>query len=333
MNILLSYAGDKTEMIQFFKRVLKNKEKVFACDCELNYSLTQADGYFISPKANDESYVSVLTDYCKKKKITVIIPLSDADLSILSKNKNMFRDLGISVIVSSESIIDISIDRWKTFLFLESIGIKQPLTHIDLEAAKRDIETGVISFPLFLKPRYATEKTKGIDVDSLEELDLFYSKMMHKINAPGIFRDKSIVIQEDLLGDKYSLCILNDLQGDFVTAFAMQKMTISEEKTFVGQVVEIQPFEKIIDLLSSFRLKHTACLEIDCCLQKSGEVTVTEIYARFGQSYPFWHIAGADIPKQIIQWMNGQAVSSEYINPKTGVKGCRENLLAVNFEF
>ncbi|NAX37315.1 hypothetical protein CAG54_07340 [Vibrio sp. V27_P1S3P104] len=54
----------------------------------------------------------------------------------------------------------------------------------------------------------------------------------------------------------------------------------------------------------SEKLSHIAVLDTDC-LEQDGKFYVLEMNARFGGQYPFSHLAGADIPKQIIDWLYG----------------------------
>ena len=105
MNILLSFAGDKTDMVEYFKKAVGNTGKVFANDYALKYALTQADGYFIISHECNNDYISVLTDYCKKNNISAIIPLSDFDLPVLSKNKQKLKSIGITATVSDEEAV------------------------------------------------------------------------------------------------------------------------------------------------------------------------------------------------------------------------------------
>lgn len=329
MNILLSFAGGRTDMIQYFKQAAGNTGKVYACDCMFNYSLTLADGYLITPQTCDDSYISILTDYCEKNNISAIIPLSDNDLSILSKNKNKIQNIGISVIVSDESVINICIDRWKMHLFLKSAGIRQPRLYIDPDLAKQDFEAGTLSFPLYLEPRLITERTiEIVVVDSPEEFDLFYRKMQKNMSLQN---DRNIIIQEDITGIQYGLCLLNDLKGNYVTSVSLQKLKTEDVDATIGQVEDSRPFQKVINILSS-ELRYIACLEVDCIMQESGEPVILEIYPRFGYNYPFWQVAGVDFPKQIISWLNGKPTSSGYITPEIGVKGCRETSMPVFFE-
>jgi len=319
MNILLSFAGYKTYLIQFFKQAVGNKGKVYVCDCEFSYSFTNADSYFITPPAYDDSYISVLIDFCKKNDIKVIIPLSDNDLQVLAKNKSKFQELDISVVVSDEKIIDICFDKWKTHHFLESVGIKHPKSYIDLKYVKQDINAGKISFPIAIKPRFSSEKTNSIEVLTIEELDMFYYKMQQNILSTSDIQGKdNILMYETLSGDHYGLCLLNDLQGNFVTAAALKKLIWSDICTMSGCTIDILPFDSIIKTISS-ELKHIACLEIDCCITNSGETLLSKLYPRFGHSYPLWHFAGANFPKQIMDWLNGLPTSKDNISFEIGI--------------
>jgi len=331
MNILLTFAANKTDIIKYFKNAIGNTGKVFAGDCTFNYSLTKADGYLITPEASDDSYISVLTDYCKENNISAIIPFSDMDLLVLSKNKNKLQNTGISVVISNESLIEICVDRWKTHLFLESKGLKHPKTHIDLDEVKRELGIGTLSFPLYLIPRFKTEIMVGVQVNNLEELYVFYRKIQKKTLNKSDNND-NIIIQEIISYDKYGFCLLNDLQGNNITSVSLKKLDSSFNDTFEAQVEDSKPFEKIIILLTS-ELKHIAYLEVNCGLHESSDVIVSDICPRFGYNYPFWHVTGANFPKQIVDWLNGLPVSPDNINPIIGAKGGKEYLSVVPFDF
>ena len=161
MNILLSSIERKSYMIDYFREALGENGKVFACDSEMTLPLSQADGYLVSPQPFDDSYIVSLTNYCKSNNISVIIPLSDVDLPILGKYKDQFCANQISVIAPDESAVEICNDKWITGRFLASIGLKYPKTYIDLEKAQQDIQSGKLSFPLILKPRWGVDSIRS----------------------------------------------------------------------------------------------------------------------------------------------------------------------------
>ena len=67
MNILLTSVGRRTYLIEYFKEAMQGIGNVYASNSEYTYSLSHADEYVITPIIYDETYVSFLIDYCKKK--------------------------------------------------------------------------------------------------------------------------------------------------------------------------------------------------------------------------------------------------------------------------
>ena len=125
---MLTSAGRRTYIVDYFKKALNNQGKVYASNSVMTYTLSQADKYVITPQIYDEGYVDFLLKYSKEENIDVIISLFDIDLPILSCNKQRFAEHGIKIIVSDEDIIDICNDKWKTYEFINSIGLNQPLS-------------------------------------------------------------------------------------------------------------------------------------------------------------------------------------------------------------
>jgi len=323
MNILLSSTGRKTYMIQYFKEILNGSGKIFASNNVMTYSLAQADGYLITTQMYDDSYIAALIDFCQANQINCIMPLSDADLPILAKNRERLLNHHISVVVSNESVIETCNDKWKTYQFLSSLGLPQPKTYIDPELAKQDIKSGNLTFPLILKPRCGAEYMSVVEVDTIDELNIFYQRVHHDILKSylrDICQKEDIIIQEKIEGEQYSLDILNDLEGNYITTVAKQIITKDAGKTLVAKTVNNQPFENSVKLITS-HLKPVAAIDADCFITDSGNAIILEINGRTGNQYPFAHLAGVDFPKQIIEWIKGAQTSKKYISFELGVTG------------
>lgn len=122
-------------------------------------------GYVI-PYANDSTYISRLLEICRKEEIKLLFPGLDAELKILSKNKQKFKDIGTEVIVSSPTVIDISNDKLTTFNFLKDNSFFHPKTEIF------DYKKNNIPFPFVIKPRFDGARSKDVYVVKDEiELD------------------------------------------------------------------------------------------------------------------------------------------------------------------
>ena len=73
----------------------------------------------------------------------------------------------------------------------------------------------------------------------------------------------------------------------------------------------------------SKHLKHISNLDVDCFVDND-QIYILELNCRFGGQYPFSHNAGADFPKQIIEWLNNKPTNSRLITPNIGVTSCKE---------
>lgn len=331
MNILLTSAGRRTYLIDYFKKALEGKGSVNASNSIYTYSLSHADNYVITPNIYDEGYVDFLLEYCKSNKIDVIISLFDIDLPILSANKSVFEKIGVKVIVSNPNVIDICNDKWKTYLFLEENGIRTPLTLLKPSQLKEAIAAGIISYPIIIKPRWGMGSIGIYQAENDEELRVLSDKLRREIfktylkYESSTDMDECIIYQEKVKGDEYGLDVLNDLNGNLATIIAKKKIAMRAGETDIAETVDSSPFTYIAKILSE-KLGHIANLDVDCFVDEKGKVYVLELNCRFGGQYPFSHLAGVDFPKQIIAWLNGFSTDRNLISPKIGVKACKDLL-------
>ena len=70
VNILLTSAGRRTYMVQYFKQVLVGRGKVYAGNSEYTHTLGEADGYVITPMIYDAGYIDFLLAYLKEEDIS-----------------------------------------------------------------------------------------------------------------------------------------------------------------------------------------------------------------------------------------------------------------------
>jgi carbamoyl-phosphate synthase large subunit len=331
MNILLTSAGRRTYMIEYFKNALNGSGLVFASNSVLTYSLMKADDYILTPDIYEENYIDFLLDYCKEKSVTAIIPLFDIDLPVLSKNKKRFDNNGIRLIVSSERSIEICNDKWQTYQFLCSIGLNHPKTYISIKECMESIEQGEIYFPLIIKPRWGMGSIGILEVDSFDELDFMYKKLKRNIlNTYLKFESEQdinacIIIQQKVIGKEYGLDILNDLDGNYTATVAKQKLAMRAGETDIAQIVENTFFLETSKIISQ-SLKHIGNLDVDCFVSDNGDIYILEMNCRFGGQYPFSHLSGVDFPAQIVRWLEGLPIDEKLITPQYNITACKELL-------
>lgn len=329
MNILLTSAGRRTYLVEYFKQALKNKGKVYAANSILTNTLKQADAYVLTPNIYDDNYISFLLSYCKKKDIRAVISLFDIDLPVLAKNKELFEKEGIKVIVSDYNVTTICNDKWQTYEFLVRIGIKQTPSFISIEETKKMIAEGVVTYPLYIKPRWGMGSIGIYKVDTEEELEVLYKKLHREIfntylkYESALDKESCIIIQQAIKGQEYGIEVLNDLDGNYVTTFAKRKIAMRSGETDIAETVDPSMFESIGYKISA-HLKHIANLDVDCFVTDDGEIYVLEMNCRFGGQYPFTHNAGVNTPLQIIRWLEGYPTDKSIISQKNGIRSCKE---------
>ncbi|MCG7562517.1 MULTISPECIES: ATP-grasp domain-containing protein [Pseudoalteromonas] len=329
MNILLTSVGRRTYLVEYFKEVLSSLGGVVHASNSIDtYAIRQADRFTITPNIYSEDYIDYLIDYCKENEIDMLISLFDIDLPVLAKNKSKFANNGIQVVVSDQHVIDTCNDKWKTYEFLTQNDIITPKTFLNLETALSALDEKSLNFPLIVKPRWGMGSIGIYKAENREELAVFYKKVLNDIkNSYLKFEsqaalEESVLIQQAILGDEYGVEAINDLSANFVTSFVKHKIAMRAGETDQAVTLDNPHLAEIGQRIAE-KLAHIAVLDIDF-LEQDGHFYVLELNARFGGQYPFSHLAGANIPKQIIEWAMGKGTSSTNITVIPNVRAGKE---------
>lgn len=328
MNILVTSAGRRGYIVDYFKKAMNGGGLVYACNSHLSPALLHADKYVISPLIYDPRYIDFLLDYAIQNDISALVSLFDIDLPILARSKERMRRQGIDVIVSDYEVTQICNDKWKTFQFLRQHEIPVPKTFISLAEARASLENGEVHFPLVMKPRWGMGSIGLFTADTIDEMDILYRKVHNAIiNSYLKFESQAdlehaVLIQEKLSGQEYGLDIINDLSGRYVTTLVNKKLALRYGDTDSAVTVQNDSMCQLGRKLSLI-LRHISNLNADCFLVDD-VVYVLEMNCRIGGGYTFPHLAGADLPLAIIKWLKGELVTEDLFTIKYGVEGAKD---------
>lgn len=322
MNVLFTCAGRRTYLLKYFKENLAEGDKVVATDMQLSApALQAADMKLQVPAVYDPEYVNITLNICKEQQIDVLLSLNDLELPILAENKARFEELGVKVIVSDPQVIDIAFDKSKTAQWVESLGLVAPKTYVRLEDAKKALAAGEIEFPLFMKPRWGSGSIGLESIADMEELDIYYNLLMKKIKktilATASVGDEYIMIQEKLTGSEFGLDIMNDLNGKNVGVSVKQKLAMRAGETDKAVTVDIPEVREMGRKIGE-ALGHIGNLDVDIMQRADGAYCVLELNPRFGGGFPFSYEAGVNMPMAIIQWVKGEKVDPQMLQPEYG---------------
>ena len=156
MNILLTCAGRRNYIVDYFREALAGTDgKIYAANSTPDSTaLISADKGFVVPTVYDPGYIDALIRICRSCGIQAIIPLFDMELPVLADAAQRFLLSGVYPIVSSSKVISICNDKWRTSEFLVQNDVSTPRSFLNLDEALIALETGEISYPLIIKPRW-----------------------------------------------------------------------------------------------------------------------------------------------------------------------------------
>ncbi len=320
MNLLFTCAGRRTYLLKYFKENMQDGDNVIATDMQITAPALQAADIKIQvPSVYDSQYIDITLQICKTHKVDAIISLNDLELPILAHNKSRFEDIGVKLIVSDSTVIDIAFDKYKTAKWIESLGLKSPKTFVRCSDAKMAISNGELQYPLFLKPRWGSGSIGLETVCNETELDLYHSLLRDKIKktilANAVVGDDYILIQEKLTGNEYGLDVMNDLEGNNIAVSVKQKLAMRSGETDKAVTRDLPELREIGGKIGT-ALRHIGNLDVDIMQNEAGEYCVLELNPRFGGGFPFSYEAGVNLPLAIIKWVKGEKVDMSMLQPE-----------------
>lgn len=328
MNVLLTSVGRRAYMVKYFKEVLGKIGSVHVSNSDdKTVAFQYADKSVVTPLIYDENYISFLIEYCKNNHIDFLISLFDIDLLVLAKNKQKFEEIGTRLIVSDVNIIEICNDKWKTYEFLLDNGFNVPKSYLKLEDTKKAIESGEISYPIIIKPRFGCGSIGVLIAENDADLEYCYNKTSEKIRETylkyeSVSVSDKIIFQQMLNGQEYGADVINDLNGNFKNAVIKKKIAMRAGETDIAELVKMPKIYSCLSRLSSIT-KHIANMDCDVFLVDDVPY-ILEMNARFGGGYPFSHMGGCNLPLAIAKWLSNEDVSEEILSAKVGFIGYKE---------
>lgn len=334
INILLTCAGRRNYLVDYFRQALAGRGQIFASDAVASApALQEADRAFLVPTVTDPDYFNILLGICQEHHVRLLFSLNDLELPLLARQRDQFLAVGTIPVVSSPTVVDLCFDKMATWNFLQGIGVPTPLTFVTLAETQSSLSRNELAFPLVVKPRWGTASF-GIDYpESQEEMNLTWELGRLRLQrsfllAASTDKERCLIAQEKISGTEYGLDIVNDLAGRYVTTFVKRKMAMRAGETDKAVTVSHPALEAVGRRIGE-ALGHIG--NLDCDVFVDGErYWVLELNPRFGGGYPFTHRAGANLPAALIAWAQGETVDPRWLTVKPDVATAKcDRLVAI----
>ena len=295
MNILILSAGTRNKIVQYFKRTLAGQGKVIATDMQtIAPAIYEADKYYIVPRITEPGYIDLILDICIKEKISGVLSLIDPELSLLAENKSKFDAIGVTIIGSDYACCERALDKMQMYHWLNEHGYRCGKSYDNKEDFYRDLDAGVASFPVFVKPIRGSASIAINKVDDRETVDLLFA------------HSDGLMIQEYLKGQEIGADVYIDLiSHEVVSIFTKKKLLMRAGET--DKAVSFKD-ERLFALIEQFVKESGYLGQIDIDIfDVDDEYYISEVNPRFGGGYPHAYECGVDHMKLIENDLNGIA--------------------------
>lgn len=314
LNVLLTCAGRRHYLAEYFNQALGHSGRVVGTDMDLSAPALQAcDAARQVPGVFDPGYLGALKRVIQEEKIHMVFSLNDLEVGLLAENRAALeKEAGATFYVPPVKTLDVCADKWRTFEFSREIGVETPETFLTVAGSIDALELGRVQFPLIIKPRWGSASIGLYLVETQADLEAGFEacrKAVAKSALSSLGAEESVIIQEVIQGPEYGVDLLYGKQENFIGFTAKKKLAMRAGETDKAVTVAPEPFQEIVSKIAS-ALPHRGNLDCDF-LERDGKFYLLEFNPRFGGGYPFTHLAGANHVQFLLEDYHGR-VLEEY---------------------
>lgn len=294
MNILILSCGTRNKVVQYFVKAFAGKGNVIATDMSAQApALYDADKYYIVPCMTEPGYIDVILDICRKEKISGVLSLIDPELSLLAENRERFAQVGTTVIGSDRTLCELAFNKMEMYHWLVEHGYHCAKSYSEKKAFLSDVEAGVVTYPVFVKPICGSA---SLSVNKAKDWETAEFLMNHGEN---------MMIQEYLHGQEIGADVYIDLiSGEVISIFTKKKLLMRAGET--DKAISFKD-EKLFRLIEKFVKESGFRGQIDIDIfEIDGQYYISEVNPRFGGGYPHAYECGADHMSLIRNNLEGQ---------------------------
>lgn len=210
--------GGHGEQILKALRMANTRYKIIGSDMSpFSKGLKEVDHPYVVPSAKSSGYLDSILRICKKHKVAALFHGSEPELLILSKYRDVIQRENIFLPINPKSVIDICMNKFKTFEFLNMHSFSCPKTLILKTMADLDNWS---EFPAILKPSIGGGgSAHTFIVQHKWEARLLFTYMKKSMVSPEII----IQAYKGTPETEFTVGVLFDMDGNFINSIAVKR--------------------------------------------------------------------------------------------------------------
>jgi carbamoyl-phosphate synthase large subunit len=243
----------------------------------------------IIPRGDDPGLVPALVAACKTRNVQALLSTVDAELAPLARECDRFSAIGVALPTSPLACLQTCRDKQ---LLLETVRGSVPVP--DSEPLTQAAADRATVFPRWVKPRTGAGARGVARIDSHSDLGPYP-------------KDGSLLLQEFLPGQEYSVDIYVAQDGRVVGAVPRERMKIDSGIAIASRTVKAPEVIRLaIETAEIIGIRGMANIQFKRAA--NGVFKLLEVNPRFPGTLPLTAAAGIDMPKLMVDELTGKAL-------------------------
>lgn len=308
-TVLVTAVGGRSVGYQILEslKIASHSYRIVTADIDpFSPGLYESDASYLLPKASDDRYLDKLIKLIKQEKINVILPGSQAEVKVISKNEKFLRKSGVVPIVSPYSVVETSFDKNKLNKFLVKNNILIPPT-VELDEAEKAKD---LKFPIVVKPSKDSSGSRNVSVvKDMNELKILFNDLRRE--GLELFAQEYVGSEDE----EYTVGIMIGQKGNLIDTIVMRRKLIGlsrglereiDGKNYVlstgysqGFFVDQPDVRKYCEYVAK-KIGAIGPLNIQCRRGEKG-VYIFEVHPRFSGSASMRALMGFNEPDILIR--------------------------------
>ena len=321
MRILMTGAGGPSAISVW--KSLSAQHEIHMADmdpCAAGLYLVAEDRRLLVPRGDAPELVPALLAACRARKIDLMLPTVDAEFVPLALARADFEALGVALPISPLDCLRVCRDKHALLARVKGIVPVPEYEPLTPEAAAR-----VTSFPRFVKPRLGAGSRGAEKITRREDLD-------------ALPQDGSILVQEYLPGEEYSVDVYVRGDGRVIAAVPRERMKTDSGIAVTARTADVpEVIESARRVAEEIGVRYVANVQFKRAAD--GIFKLLEVNPRFPGTLPLTTAAGVDMPKLLVDDVAGKKLpdgplpfkeimvvrywTEHYVDPQEWVKLCR----------
>jgi carbamoyl-phosphate synthase large subunit len=321
MRILMTGAGGPSAISVW--KSLSAQHEIHMADmdpCAAGLYLVAEDRRLLVPRGDAPELVPALLAACRARKIDLMLPTVDAEFVPLALARADFEALGVALPISPLDCLRVCRDKHELLARVKGIVPVPEYEPLTPEAAAL-----VTSFPRCVKPRLGAGSRGAEKITRREDLD-------------ALPQDGSILVQEYLPGEEYSVDVYVRGDGRVIAAVPRERMKTDSGIAVTARTVDVpEVIEAARRVAEEIGVRYVANVQFKRAAD--GIFKLLEVNPRFPGTLPLTTAAGVDMPKLLVDDVAGKKLpdgplpfkeimvvrywTEHYVDPQEWVKLCR----------